>query len=71
MEHPPGFVAQESGKMYRLKKSLYGLNQSPRAWFGGFASIVRIVVFLILRKITLCFGNIIKERSYFFCSECE
>ncbi|GAB2287196.1 Belongs to the helicase [Dionaea muscipula] len=41
MEQPPGFVAQgESGHVYRLKKSLYGLKQSPRAWFGRFSSAV-------------------------------
>jgi len=26
----------------RLKKSLYELNQSSRAWFGQFASVVRV-----------------------------
>ena len=32
MEQPPGFVAQgELGKVCRLRKSLYGLKQSPRA----------------------------------------
>ena len=32
MEQPPGFVAQgESGLVYRLRRSLYGLKQSPRA----------------------------------------
>ena len=37
MEQPPGFVAQgEIGKVCRLRKSLYGLKQSPRAWFGKF-----------------------------------
>ncbi|RVW36465.1 Retrovirus-related Pol polyprotein from transposon TNT 1-94 [Vitis vinifera] len=35
MEQPPGFVAQgESGLVCRLRRSLYGLKQSPRAWFG-------------------------------------
>ena len=38
MEQPPGFVAQgEIGKVCRLWKSLYGLKQSPRAWFDKFS----------------------------------
>lgn len=41
MEQPPGFVAQgESGKICKLRKSLYGLKQSPRAWFGRFNAVV-------------------------------
>ena len=37
MEQPLGFVAQrESGLVCRLRHSLYGLKQSPRAWFGRF-----------------------------------
>ena len=41
MEQPPGFVAQEEiGKVCRLRKSLYGLKQSPRAWFGKFSQAV-------------------------------
>ena len=41
MEQPPGFVAQgEIGKVCRLQKSLYGLKQSPRAWFGKFSQAV-------------------------------
>ena len=41
MEQPPGFVAQgESGLVCRLRRSLYGLKQSPRAWFGRFSSVV-------------------------------
>ncbi|GAV58961.1 LOW QUALITY PROTEIN: Pkinase domain-containing protein/LRR_1 domain-containing protein/RVT_2 domain-containing protein/LRR_8 domain-containing protein, partial [Cephalotus follicularis] len=41
MEQPPGFVAQgESNKVCKLKRSLYGLKQSPRAWFGRFTDVV-------------------------------
>src|SRR6266542_1166182 len=37
MEISPGFMNQQaSGKVCRLKKSLYGLKQSPRAWFDRF-----------------------------------
>jgi hypothetical protein len=41
LEQPPGFVAQgECSKVCKLQKSLYGLKQSPRAWFGRFSSVV-------------------------------
>lgn len=41
MEQPPGFVAQgESDRVCRLRKSLYGLKQSPRAWFGKFSQAI-------------------------------
>jgi hypothetical protein len=37
MEIPPGLSKSEAvGKVCRLKKSLYGLKQSPRAWFDRF-----------------------------------
>ena len=47
MEQPPGFVAQGEngkvchGKVCLLRRSLYGLKQSPRAWFDRFCSVVR------------------------------
>ena len=41
MEQPPGFVAQgKFGLVCKLCCSLYGLKQSPQAWFGCFSSVV-------------------------------
>ncbi|KAK8933315.1 hypothetical protein KSP39_PZI015777 [Platanthera zijinensis] len=41
MEQPPGFVAEgERTKVCRLLASLYGLKQSPRAWFARFRAMV-------------------------------
>ncbi|RVW69951.1 Retrovirus-related Pol polyprotein from transposon RE1 [Vitis vinifera] len=42
MSPPPGF--EESfgvGKVCKLKKSLYGLKQSPRAWFERFGKVIK------------------------------
>ncbi|RDY10921.1 hypothetical protein CR513_04481, partial [Mucuna pruriens] len=42
MEQPPGFAAQGgSGLVCKLRRSLYGLKQSPRAWFGKFSQVVQ------------------------------
>ena len=41
MEIPPGFANEQTlGKVCKLKKSLYGLNQSPGAWFDRFRRAV-------------------------------
>jgi hypothetical protein len=42
MEQPLGFVAQGEyqGNMCTLKKALYGIKHSPRAWFGKFWDVV-------------------------------
>ena len=41
MKQPPGFVAQgEIRKVFRLWQSLYGLKQSPHAWFGKFSQTI-------------------------------
>ena len=42
MEQPPGFVAQEESSLIcKLRRSLYGLKQSPQAWFSRFSSMVQ------------------------------
>ena len=42
MQQPPGFVAQgEIGRVCCLSKSLYGLKQSPRPWFGKFNKVIK------------------------------
>ncbi|WVZ95817.1 hypothetical protein U9M48_041533 [Paspalum notatum var. saurae] len=41
MEIPPGFAGSQTiGKVCKLNKSLYGLKQSPRAWFDRFRRAV-------------------------------
>lgn len=42
MEAPPGFEDDfKDGEVCRLKKSIYGLKQSPRAWFGRFTMAMK------------------------------
>ena len=41
MDAPPGFENEFGSKVCKLKKSLYRLKQSPRAWFEKFTSSVK------------------------------
>lgn len=41
MRLPPGFSGASPGKVCRLRKSLYGLRQSPRNWFAKLTSSLR------------------------------
>ena len=42
MSSPPGFEERcGNGRVCRLKKSLYGLKQSPRAWFERFGKVIK------------------------------
>lgn len=46
MEAPSGFKAEfKEGEVCRLKKSLYGLKHSPRAWFGRFTVAMKLYGF--------------------------
>jgi hypothetical protein len=41
MELPPGFGTSETtGKVCKLRKSIYGLKHSPRAWFDRFRKAI-------------------------------
>lgn len=41
MDGPPGLETEFGGKVCNLKKSLYGLKQSPRAWFDRFTKAIK------------------------------
>ncbi|RVX19263.1 Retrovirus-related Pol polyprotein from transposon RE1 [Vitis vinifera] len=41
MDPPPGFDEHFGSKVCKLKKSLYGLKQSPRAWFERLTQFVK------------------------------
>ena len=41
MNIPPGFEGNAGNKVCKLKKALYVLKQSPRAWFGRFAKVMK------------------------------
>lgn len=42
MEAPPGFTDEfKDGEVCKLRKTLYGLKQSPRAWFGRFTDVMK------------------------------
>ncbi|GMP48117.1 hypothetical protein CsSME_00015587 [Camellia sinensis var. sinensis] len=57
MDPPPGFRAEGEygGKVYHLRKSLYGLKQSPRAWSHPFSSIILSMDFIQCHSDYTCF----------------
>ena len=59
MDPPPGFRAEGeySGKVCRLRKSLYGLKQSPRAWFNRFSDVILSLGFTRCHSDHTCFTH--------------
>jgi hypothetical protein len=51
MEQPPGYVQNDSSLLFHLKKSPYGLKQSPRAWYE------KIDKFLLDTSFSRCHSN--------------
>ena len=41
MKLPPGYYKSEDSVVCKLKKSIYGLKQSPKAWFDKFLGSLR------------------------------
>jgi hypothetical protein len=57
MDSPPGFRAEGEyiGKVCRICKSLYGLKQSPRAWFSHFSEVILSMEFVLRHSNHTCF----------------
>ncbi|KAI5317137.1 hypothetical protein L3X38_036844 [Prunus dulcis] len=53
MDLPPGcnLAREKENQVCKLRKSLYGLEQSPRAWFGRFTKSMKNFGYI---QITLC-----------------
>ncbi|XP_074373550.1 uncharacterized protein LOC141713884 [Apium graveolens] len=45
MKLPPGFNSLFPGKVFRLRKSLYGLRQTPRQWFAKLSATLKFFDF--------------------------
>ena len=41
MRLPPGFEGNRAGMVCKLRKSLYGLKQSPKVWFTQFSTVMK------------------------------
>ena len=62
MKIPPGFDNQgKDGKVCKLRKSLYGLKQSPRAWFNQLTRVLKRYEFLQCQSDHTLFVKFSKE----------
>ena len=50
MNIPPRIEGNTGNKVCKLKKALYELKQSPRAWFGRFTKVMKEFRYLIKKK---------------------
>lgn len=72
MDIPPSFLTPRmSGKVCKLRKSLYGLKQSPRAWFDIFRCVVCGMVYKQSNGDHTMFYLAIKMQNYNSCCTCE
>ena len=63
MDTPLGFEDSYGiDTIFILKKSLYGLKQSPRAWFDSFSKIVKKLSYTQAQSIIHCFSGSLKMR---------
>jgi len=56
MKMPPGFSSSDPHKMFRLRKSLYGLRQAPRQWFAKLSTKLWFYSFLC-RLLLICLSQ--------------
>ena len=63
MEQPPGYIAQGENTVCRLRKVIYGLKQSPRAWFEKFSMVISGIGFACCHSDHSVFVRRIKSGS--------
>jgi Reverse transcriptase (RNA-dependent DNA polymerase) len=65
VQQPPGFINHTYfNHVYRLIKFLYGLKQTPRAWYGRLSSFFFFQMVLLGVKMTLLY--LLKSRVMIF-----
>lgn len=68
MDLPPGLeFPSASGKVCKLKKALYELKQSPRAWFERLSRAMQKFGYKQSQADHTLFIKLTRERSYCVC----